>query len=272
MSNRYIFANKLKIQQLIDVVKDVHYKMTKKEYKNTLYHILRELYTCFQNADKETVERQYISDIISEMCSYVRGKCQATKSQILATWMKIALENQLTLNFFDMMVLEHLKQFFFGYLQTYQVIFEQKDRYTRQGRYYYVLKMEFIEDDGIETVKMYVSIEDLTQTHNNHTLQSIGLDFIPGSYIDELGFIVFHVSDTTLAGFAHFTYSCYNNHGFTGDFEVFPILTVTVSLHSMLLKYGKCLFLECNKSQELFNNYLASNHYNKKIFDIFVPF
>lgn len=267
----FIIANKALLEQLVNVVKELHNKITKKEYKNTIIYILKELYKSHQGANIGSFEKEYYSGIVRDMCSYVFMHCQATKADVYAVWLKIAKNGHLTLNFFELMILDYIKDFLFGYAQTYQIIFEQKDRRTGRGRYYYVFKLQFTEINDKQRATMYVSITDTTQKYDTYTSNDKASSMIDDSYIDDNGFIVFDVSHNSLIGLSRYLYYYYNNHGFKGGFEVYPYLTMTISFDEGFLKDFGFPYTERKKCQDYFNDYTEIRHYNKLLLNIMCP-
>lgn len=268
----FIITNKVILENIVNVVKELHYKITKKEYKNTLTFILKELYKSHKNSSNGSFEKDYYSGIVREMCTYVYLHCNATKSEVYATWLKIAIEGQLKLNFHDMMILDFIKEFFFGYLQTYRIVFEQKDIKTGYGRYYYMIKLEFTQLYDVPKTTMYISVTDTKQGNHLYTSNQNALSMINNSFLTTDGFIAFDVTKETLTGLARYLYYYYNNYGFKGGFELYPLLSMNVSFDELYLNHIGCPYKEYKKYQEHFNDYTEIRYCNKQLYEVLCPY
>lgn len=246
-----IIANKFVCEEIISYTKDLHNKIFKVDHENTLKNILDDLYMSHKNSACGSYEKQYYAGIINQMCDYVCKKCNVTKTNIYETWLKFVFDNDMEITPLDNKIGNHLKDFIFANVQTYQIIFEHNDKNTRRGRYYYVFKIEFNNTDKI---KMYVSIQDL---HNDYyTPFEKGLIMIPTSSPTEDGFIQFDVSNETLLNFAKYIHIVFDNCGFTGGFELYPQLSL----------------INNSNMQEYVNNYIATCQINKKFLELLVAF
>jgi hypothetical protein len=246
-----IIRNKFIFEQMINYVKEFHYKVITVDNKITLQSILKELYIAQKNAVTDSYEKQCYTDTVNEMCQYVCSKYNVSKTKIYQTWLNLVFEGNIELAPFDTNIIKYLKEFFFGNVQTYQVIFEHNDRNTRKGRYYYVINLEF---DNQDNIKGFLSIQDLKK--DNYLSHEKGLLFINNSCISDGGFIAFNVSDETLAGLAQYAYYEFNNCGFTGGCELYPQLSLI------------------NNKQQLkdyVNDYIAISQYNKRFLDLLLP-
>lgn len=244
-----IIINKFIFEQMVYHTRDLHNRIFGMELENTIKCVLRDLYITHKNSQHGSYEKKHCTDIINDMCAYVNGKCNATKTTIYETWLKVVYGVGVD-TAYDNEIIECLREFFFGDVQTYQIIFEHNDRKTRKGRYYYVIKLQFDKNDK---VKMLVSIQDLTSYYSS--LEK-GLSIITGSSISNDGFIEFDVSSNTLFELGKYTYREFNNCGFTGGFELYP----QVSL------------LNNDKIQEYVSDYIAQSQFNKKFIDLLVAF
>jgi hypothetical protein len=239
-------------EKMLNYTRDLHNIIFGIENKNTLKNILRELYVNHRNSKYDSYVKQQYSFKINEMCDYVYRKCNATKTRIYETWLKVVFEGGMEITPFDSEIIKYLKEFIFGDVQMYQIIFEHKDTKTEKGRYYYVIKMKF--ENNKEKVKMFVSIQDLTNNH--YTYLEKGLSMISNSSISEDGFIEFDVSNETLLDLAKYAYYEFNNCGFTGGFELYPQVSLVNN----------------NQTLEYVNDYIATSQFNKKFLDLLIPF
>lgn len=249
-TQKYVIINKFIIEQMINYTKDLHNRIFRVQQNITLKNILEELYLKQKNSNYNSYEKQHYSTRINEMCDYVHMKCKVTKTKIYETWLNVVLGGVVEVTSIDNEIINHIKNFIFGNVQTYQMIFEHNDKKTGKGRYYYVIKIEFDDKDKI---KMFVSIQDLNNSH--HPYLERGLSMITNSSLTDDGFITFDVSDKTLLDLAKFTYNEFNNSGFSGGFELYP--------HISLIN---------NNSQEYVNEFIAYSQFNIKFLDLLIPF
>lgn len=246
-----IVQNKFLFEQMIKSTKDLHNSLFGIENTKTLNIILKDLYINHKNSIIGSYEKQHYSDTINEMCDYVLMKCNVTKTKIYETWLKVVFEGAIVLAPLDNQIISYIKEFIFGRVQTYQIIFEHNDRKTGKGRYYYVIKIEL---DATDKIKMFVSIQDLSDDYYSSVEK--GLSMITNSSLCDDGFIAFDVSNETLLDLAHYAYHEFNNFGFSGGFEVYPHISLTNN----------------NKMREYVNSYIAISQFNTKFMDLLIPF
>lgn len=247
-----IITNKFIFEQIVNYTKDLHNIIFGLEHKTTLKNILEDLYVKHRNAKNGSFEKEQYSNIINEMCDYVCMKCNATKTRIYETWLKVVFEGGIEITPIDDEIIRFLKEFIFGNVQTYQIIFEHNDKKTNKGRYYYVIKLQF--NDNSNNIKIFVSIQDLKK--NCYPSLEKGLQLISNSVHSEDGFIEFNVSNDSLLDLATYTYYEFNNCGFTGGFELYP----QVSLVNNTIM------------QEYISDYIATSQLHKKLLDLLIPF
>lgn len=250
-----IVTNKYVLEQMINYIKDLHNSMFGIEHKNTLKNILRILYMNHKNSIYGSCEKEHYSHTINEMCDYVHNKCNATRTQIYETWLKVVFEGGVAYSTVDDEIISYFREFIFGVVQTYQIIFEHTDRKTGKGRYYYVIKIEISNEFSTENkMKMFVFIQDLKNTYNSSYEK--GLSMISNSALTDDGFIEFDVSQETLLELAKYTYYEFNNCGFTGGFELYPQVSM----------------IKSRNTEEYINDYIATSQFNKKFLDLLIPF
>lgn len=246
-----IVQNKFLFEQMIKSTKDLHNSLFGIENTKTLIIILKDLYINHKNSIIGSYEKQHYSDIINEMCDYVRMKCNVTRTKIYESWLKVVFQGANVLAPLDNQIISYIKEFIFGHVQTYQIIFEHNDKKTGKGRYYYVIKIEL---DATDKIKMFVSIQDINNTHYPDIEK--GLSMITNSSVTDDGFITFDVSNETLLDLAKYTYHEFDNCGFRGGFEVHPHISLTNN----------------NKMLEYVSGYIASLQFNTKFMDLLIPF
>ena len=125
-------------------------------------------------------------------------KCNASKTRIYESWLKVMFEGCMKMTSLDSDIIKYIREFIFGDVQTYQIIFEHNDRKTNNGRYYYVIKMQF--DNTKDKIRMFVYIQDLKS--NCYSSLEKGLSMITNSVTSEDGFIEFEESNQTLLDLA----------------------------------------------------------------------
>lgn len=259
MDSAAIITTKSVFEQIINVVGDIHKRIAIIDMNTTVQHCLRELYTLHKNAETGCFGKQYYNRVINEMCNYVNAQCNANKTDIYETWVKIVFDADITKTSQDKVIYTHLRNFFLGDMQIYEIKFELKDRRTGYGRYYYVFKIAFDEN-----LRINVSIQDL-HTHNCKALEK-GLAMINGSYLSDDGYISFSASNNTLLDLAKYCYQEFDNHGFQGGFELYPKLSLSVRYNHYEI-VNKNVIL-----QDYFDDYLVSNNVNNRFMDILIPF
>lgn len=247
-----IITNKFVFEQIVNDIKDLHHKIFTIEYKDTLKSVLKELYMNHKNSKNGSFEKLQYSNIINEMCDYVRMKCNALKSRIYETWLKVVFEGCIKITPLDDDIIKYISEFFFGDVQTYQIIFEHNDRKTNKGRYYYVIKVQFDNTKG--KIRMFVYVQDLK--NNCYSSLEKGLSMITSSVTSKDGFIEFDVSNQTLLDLATYTYYEFNNCGFAGGFELYPQVSLVNN----------------NKMEEYVREFITTSHFNKKFLDLLVAF
>jgi hypothetical protein len=260
MTHKSVLTNKFIFEQMINFVIELHNKITKIEHMYTLTQCLKELYTQHKETDNGSWDKEHFNGIILDMCNYTHTKCDANKTDVYETWMKIVFDANASFTDKDVKIYNSLKEFFFGTVQTYQIIFEHKDRRTGKGRYYYVLKLMFNE----EKISMYVAIQDLKRF--SFSSNEKDLSMITNSFISDDGYIVFDVSNETLLELAQYTFSEFDNCGFQGGFELYPRLTMSVLHTKNTNNYNNRIL------QDYFSEFLTANQYNNKLMNMLEPF
>lgn len=242
LTNRFIF------EQIVNHTKVLHNKIFGIEHRITLKNVLKELYMIHKNSKEGSYEKQHYTTIINEMCDYVNVKYNVNKTKIYETWLKFVFEGGMEV---DNEIITYLKEFIFGDVQTYQIIFEHNDKKTNKGRYYYVIKLQF--NTNTNNTKMFVSIQDL---NNDYSHPERGLSMITNSSPIDDGFIEFDVSTETLLDLAKYTYYEFNNCGFNGGFQLYPHVSLVNN----------------NKVEKYVNDYIGTSQFNNIFLDLLVPF
>ena len=260
----FIMNNKLIFEKVIDTVRELHKRTTTEKKTKLTNEILTSMYCSYKNTVNDSFEREYVFEVVREMCIYVRQKCNVSTHDILSAWIKF-VSKDFTLTTTEQMVIDYLVDFFFGDYQQYELMFEHKDIETGKGRYYYVCKFDFNKT----TTRMYLSVQD--GKNANNTLCSShekGLSFITGSELSDNGFLVFDVNDNTLHGLSKYLYYHYGNYGFMNDFELYPICSMKRLMKSVIIKSIPYKFKHLVRVQDFIDDFIVQRGYNKKLFDI----